>query len=339
MRDGGAQLTDRTSASGGPGSDGPLVAALAEVMSHQQHQQLAELNRGRLDPRLPELDWRADVDAEHALRVLEGEVLERERCVIAARAQAAPTDPDGFVAWFAELEASGPGQHDALFPWLATTARVEQMRWFLRQEVAGEAGFEDLVALAQLRLADQPKLELARNYWDEMGRGNAGGMHGPMLARLAKAVDLAELEATVPVVWESVALGNIMLGLAANRRYAYHALGALGAIELTAPGRAALVNQGLKRLQIAPQARHYFALHATLDIKHSAAWNQEVLRPVVAAEPRAAAAIAEGALLRLEAGRRCFARYRAELGVDQSQPRRVSSASPVVRSAVPMSLR
>ncbi|MBA3395173.1 MAG: iron-containing redox enzyme family protein [Deltaproteobacteria bacterium] len=308
-------------------------------MSEAQHRRLAELNRGRFDPRFPEASWQEDVDADHALRVLEGEVIERERSMIAARAQAAPTDPDSFVAWFEALEASGPGQHDPLFPWIAETATGEQMRWFLRQEVAGEAGFEDLVALAQLRLPEQPKLELARNYWDEMGRGNAGGMHGPMLARLATAVDLASLEETVPVVWESLALGNIMLGLAANRRYAYHALGALGAIELTAPGRAALVNQGLKRLKIAGHARHYFALHATLDIKHSAAWNEEVLHPVVAAEPRAAIAIAEGALLRLEAGRRCFERYRAELGLDQSQPSRVSSASRVVRSAVPMSLR
>lgn len=308
-------------------------------MSEAQHQRLADLNRGRLDPGFADAGWRAEVDAEHALRILEGEVIESERSLISARAETAPTDPDRFVAWFQALEASGPGQHDLLFPWLATTASVDQMRWFLRQEVAGEAGFEDLVALAQLRLAEQPKLELARNYWDEMGRGHAGGMHGPMLGRLATAVDLAALEATVPVVWESLALANIMLGLAANRRYAYHALGALGVIELTAAGRAALVNQGLKRLQIAPHARHYFALHATLDIKHSAAWNEQVLRPVVAAEPRAAVAIAEGALLRLEAGRRCFERYRAELGVDQIQPSRVSSASPVVRSAVPMSLR
>lgn len=308
-------------------------------MSEAQHQRLAQLNRGRLDPRFPSTDWRAELDVEHELRILEGELIEHERSLITARAQTAPTDPDDFVAWFEELETCGPGQHDALFPWLANIAGSEEMRWFLRQEVAGEAGFEDLVALAQLRLADQPKLELARNYWDEMGRGNAGGMHGPMLARLAEAVDLAALEATVPVVWESLALGNIMLGLAANRRYAYQALGALGAIELTAPGRAALVNQGLKRLQIAGHARHYFALHATLDIKHSVAWNEEVLRPIVAAEPRAAVALAEGALLRLTAGRRCFERYRAELGLDQSQPSRVSSASPVERSTVPMSLR
>eukprot|EP01036_Dinobryon_divergens_P060900 gene60901-81204_t len=38
-------------------------------------------------------------------------------------------------------------------------------------------------------------------------------------------------------VWESLALANTMVGLATTRRYAYHAVGALGVIELTAPGR------------------------------------------------------------------------------------------------------
>jgi hypothetical protein len=308
-------------------------------MSELVHRRLAELNHDRLNPRLPDGDWRSELDREHTLRLLEVEVIESERAAIRERAATAPTDPDSFIGWYEELATSGPGQNDPLFPWLATTATVEQMRWFLRQEVAGEAGFEDLVALSQLKLAEQPKLELARNYWDEMGRGNAGGMHGPMLSRLAIAVDLASLEASVPIVWESLALGNIMLGLAANRRYAYHSLGALGVIELTAPGRAVHVNAGLKRLRIASHARHYFALHATLDVKHSAAWNAEVLRPVVASEPGAAHAIAEGALLRLEAGRRCFERYRKELGLAQTQPSRPSSASPAVRSASPMSLR
>ena len=308
-------------------------------MTETAHLELAKLNQRRLSPRFPHPDWRDELEAEHALRQLEGALIERERTAILTRARTAPTDPDAFIEWFEELEATGPGQHDPLFTWLATTASVEQMRWFLRQEVAGEAGFEDLVALTQLRLPAQPKLELARNYWDEMGRGNAGGMHGPMLTRLAEVLELSALESTVPVVWESVALANIMLGLAANRRYAYHSIGALGVIELTAPARAALVNQGLKRLQIAGDARHYFALHATLDIKHSAAWNAEVLRPILASDPRTAPAIAEGALMRLEAGRRCFERYRRELAVDQIQPSRASSARPVVLSESPISIR
>jgi hypothetical protein len=159
-----------------------------------------------------------------------------------------------------------------------------------------------------------PKLELARNYWDEMGQGHAGGMHGPMLEQLARALDLEEHCDTV--VAESLALGNLMVAFAMNRRYAYQSIGALGVIELTAPWRAAHVNRGLKRLGFGGEARRYFALHATLDVKHSAAWNREVLRPLVAETPEAAAAIAEGALLRLMAGADCFERYRLELRID-----------------------
>jgi hypothetical protein len=48
------------------------------------------------------------------------------------------------------MSAHRAGQGDALFPWLATSATVEQMRWFLLQEVAGEAGFEDLLAMTQV---------------------------------------------------------------------------------------------------------------------------------------------------------------------------------------------
>ncbi|HET9752711.1 MAG TPA: iron-containing redox enzyme family protein, partial [Myxococcales bacterium] len=117
-------------------------------------------------------------------------------------------------------------------------------------------------------------------------------------------------------VWEALALANLLVALALDRRYAYHSVGALGAIEMTAPGRVAQVDRGLARLGVPKAARRYFTLHATLDLQHSAAWNREVLRPLVLREPRAARAIAEGALMRLRAGARCFARYRGELGLE-----------------------
>jgi hypothetical protein len=114
-------------------------------------------------------------------------------------------------------------------------------------------------------------------------------------------------------VWESLALANAMAGLAGNRCYAYHAVGALGAIELTAPGRSTCVAAGLRRLGVPADERHYFDLHAVLDVKHSQAWNEEAIVPLVAENPRIATAIAEGALMRLTCGARCFARYRAVL--------------------------
>ena len=90
-----------------------------------------------------------------------------------------------------------------------------------------------------------------------------------------------------------------MTAMATSRRYAFHAVGALGAIELTAPGRSACVAKGLRRLGLNGRERHYFELHAVLDVKHSEAWNREALRPLVAEDPRRARAIAEGALIRL----------------------------------------
>ena len=71
----------------------------------------------------------------------------------------------------------------------------------------------------------------------------------------------------------------------------------------------------LRRLGVPAKKRHYFALHAVLDVRHSEAWNREVLRPLVSEDPRRARAIAEGAVLRLWHGARCFERYRREFNL------------------------
>jgi hypothetical protein len=283
----------------------------SQFLNDDFQQGLAYWNRQRLAPALPTDDWRLILDGDAKMIRLEGAFVEELRAEISAEAAAVPRETDAFLAWFEALRRTGPGQGDPLFPWLAEEADLEAMRWFLTQEAAGEAGFDDLVAYAQVKLPARAKLELARNYWDEMGRGNAKGMHGPMLERLVTALELTpEIETSL---WESLALANAMTAMATTRRYAYHAIGALGAIELTAPGRSAATAAGLRRLGVEGKDRHYFDLHAVLDVKHSEAWNREAIAPLVAEDPRRATAIAEGALIRLRCGARCFARYRQEL--------------------------
>ncbi|MDB5394313.1 MAG: hypothetical protein JWM91_1819 [Rhodospirillales bacterium] len=293
----------------------PLKKAIIslEEENNALHRNLAYFNRARLSPGFAHPYWQVALGDEFSLRAVEGQFVECERKAVEALLADVPTDADAFVAWFEELIRGGPGQGDPLFQWLAETASYEQVRWFLHQEVAGEAGFEDLVALTQLKMPRQAKLELARNYWDEMGRGNAPGMHGPMLGRLADAFAVSPTPEST--VWEALALGNLMIALAANRRYAYQSIGALGVIELTAPGRAVQVARALRRLGMDGKARLYFELHATLDVRHSAAWNREIIHPLVAENPKTARPIAEGALLRLHAGSRCFNRYRSEMKV------------------------
>lgn len=242
--------------------------------------------------------------------------LRREQQVAAELISSLPSSlssgADAFIAWFEDLEIHGPGQGDPLFAWLESSADENSMRWFLCQELAGEAGFDDLVAMALVRMPARPKMEMARNLWDEFGRGTPAGVHGTLLARMAE-----ELGIMCPIdeaTAEALALGNLMAGLAVER-LAYQAVGALGVIELTAPGRVACVAAGMRRLGMPPSTRRYYELHATLDIEHARRWNEEVLRPLVTADARIAPLLAQGALMRLEAGRRCFTRYRAILCV------------------------
>jgi len=278
------------------------------------HRGLAHWNHRRLAPAMPHAQWRAELDDDARMLRVEGAFIEAFRKAVAPQVADVPSDPDGFIAWFEGLKDSGPGQWDPLFAWLENEAGLEQMQWFLTQEAAGEAGFDDLVAYTQVKLPARPKLELARNYWDEMGRGHMGGMHGPMLDRTVQGLGLTpSIDGTC---WQSLALANTLTAFATTRRYVYHSIGALGVVELTAPTRVGAVAEGLKRLGRPPEQRKYFQLHAHLDVEHSKAWNAEALIPLVSEQPECARYIAEGALMRLICGEQCFEAYRAHLWAD-----------------------
>jgi len=289
----------------------PGKSSVGQFLTNEFQQGLARWNHQRLAPQFPGDEWQKELDRDLQMLRLEGGFIEELRREVASEAAAAPIDADGFIAWFEALQDNGPGQGDPLFPWLAEEASRGELTWFLEQEAAGEAGFDDLVAYTQVKMPVRAKLELARNYWDEMGRGNIKGMHGLMLDSLIETLALQpRIESTV---WESLALANAMTAMATTRRYAWHSVGALGVIELTAPGRSAATAKALKRLGFSGRDARYFNLHAVLDVKHSEDWNREALRPLVEEDPRRATAIAEGALIRLKCGGRCFERYRAEL--------------------------
>jgi pyrroloquinoline quinone (PQQ) biosynthesis protein C len=271
---------------------------------------LAQFNRDRLTPGVGVHPFTPHAQSMFAL---EESFVAESRDRIQDLLHDVPVEPKPFVSWFEALQDHGPGQGDPLFPWLEARANLSQLRWFLAQEVAGEAGFEDLLSVTQVKMPVRAKLEMARNFWDEMGRGQEAGMHGLMLGRLSRALGLEPaIETTVP---ESLALGNMMVALAFNRRYAFQSIGAMGAIELTAPTRAVHVVAALRRLGVSRRDSHYFALHAAIDLRHSAAWNAEVISSLVSEERARIRPIAEGALLRLWCGLGCFKRYRAEFGL------------------------
>ena len=296
------------------------------------HSYLANCNIKRIAVGTPSDSWEEDERAELGIRLLQGRFLEELRSSVMPMTKESIGDPDHFVAWFESLAEWGPGQHHPLFDWLADSATADEMKWFLTQEAAGEAGFDDLVAYTQVKLPVQAKLECARNYWDEMGRGKPKAMHGPLLESMVEELSLEpSIETTV---WESLALSNTMQGLATTRRYTYHSLGALGVIELTAPLRAARVARGMRRLGFSRKVSAYFDLHAVLDVEHSRAWIREIIRPLVTENPECAQFLAEGALMRLQCGQLCFDRYCQELGLELTavQPNQSSEYKKVAES-------
>jgi hypothetical protein len=245
------------------------------MTDHELHHALARLDRLRLSPALADDDWEMALENEYALRAREIEFIERERAHVAPTARETPTTTSEFRCWFSKLGARDP---DPLFAWLAERASLAQLQWFLRQELAGESGFVDLVALIQLHMPVRAKLELARNYWDGVGRGASCAMHDPVRDRLANVLG----GTPAPLLWEALAVGNLVAGLAANRRYAYHAVGALGMALLTDPTEILQVDAGLERCGVAARAREYCSLHAGLGVEHARTWSSEVIEPMIA---------------------------------------------------------
>ena len=153
------------------------------------HQELAHFNVARVAVSVPSACWNADLETEFEHRVAEDQYLEALRLQVALLLPLQHGNTDNFINWFESLAADGPGQQQTLFDWLEQSATLQQRRWFLTQEVAGEAGFDDLLANTQIKLPVQAKLECARNYWDEMGHGRQSAMHGKVLGCIVQQLD------------------------------------------------------------------------------------------------------------------------------------------------------
>ena len=92
-------------------------------------QALASWNHERLSPQFPSDDWQKLLERDFRMLRLEGGFIEELRREVAAEAAEAPTDVEGFIAWFEALKEDGPGQEDPLFPWIAEQADREEISW------------------------------------------------------------------------------------------------------------------------------------------------------------------------------------------------------------------
>jgi hypothetical protein len=218
---------------------------------------------------------------------------------------------DAAVAWdlpadpVAAVRALGRrGLVPDVYEWLATDADDDELVEFLTIEGGPDGGFDDLVAACQVGLDGEAKLELARNYWDEMGNGTLEAVHTELHRRLARALDLRAVpRARQPIeALERSVLGSL---LATNRHLQREMVGALGLVELQAGPRCRKVVAALRRLDAPEGAFPFYEEHAVADPRHGKDWVDHVVA-TLGRDPGWAAGIVRGARWRSLVNERFF---------------------------------
>ena len=183
------------------------------------------------------------------------------------------------------------------YHWLAKQASWAELVDFLSLEGGPDAGFDDLVALCQVGLSGEPKLELARNYWDEMGNGSAAAVHTVLHDDLVAAAGIRRVpeEETPTEALERTALNGL---LATNRYLQPEMIGSLGMTELQAGPRCRMVVQALERLGAPADTFPFYREHAEVDPRHGRDWVDNAVLPLVAEHPGWGRRIVRGAAWR-----------------------------------------
>ena len=203
-----------------------------------------------------------------------------------------------------------------VYDWLAQDADRAEIVEFLAIEGGPDGGFDDLVAACQIGLDGAPKLELAQNYWDEMGNGSLARVHTELHRKLSRALGLScpPREAQPVEALERSVLTGL---LATNRWLQPELLGALGLLELQAGPRCRRVVTALERVGAGEDALDFYVEHATVDPRHGKDWVDKAVVPFEG-DPRWAPGIVRGARWRSIVNAGFFAAM-AEMFVQQQR--------------------
>lgn len=200
----------------------------------------------------------------------------------------------------------------AAYDWLARSATWPEVVRFLALEGGPDGGFDDLVALCQVGLSGTPKVELARNYWDELGRGEPGDVHTVLHDRLVAAIGMPRVPlAEQPVeALERAALGGL---LSTNHWLQPEMVGALGLTELQAGPRCRKVLAAFDRLGAPADAYPFYVEHAEVDPVHGKDWLENAIVPLVESHSEWSPRILRGALWRSRVNAAFFDRIKGEV--------------------------
>jgi Iron-containing redox enzyme len=211
----------------------------------------------------------------------------------------APTEPSSYLTWLKrQARSHRVYKHPYYRRFIRDHATPEDLRAYVIQESVVDGRFDDLLAMMQIGTSGSAKMEIANNFWDEMGNGNFAEVHTQLFSNIYKVFDITSDELEQSLTANALLSGNLAVMLCRYRRYYPEAVGFLGMTEWLVPERFTQVLHAWDRLGLPEDGIVYHRLHVTIDSKHAAGWFHNIVLPAAVA-PRMRLGIARGTIWRL----------------------------------------
>ncbi|ADI10660.1 hypothetical protein SBI_07540 [Streptomyces bingchenggensis BCW-1] len=239
------------------------------------------------------------------LRLLEQATAAAEDAALEPGAlDAAPTEPSAYLSWLKKsAREHRVYKHPYYREFIRDHATADDLRNYVIQESVVDGRFDDLLATMQVGTSGDAKMEIAENFWDEMGNGDPSQVHTHLFNQIFRVFDIPAQELERSLTANALLSGNLAVLLCRYRHLYPEAVGFLGMTEWLAPERFVHVVHAWERLGLPDVGIVYHKLHITVDSRHAAGWFHNVVVPAATSE-RMRRAIARGTLWRLNSSAR-----------------------------------
>ncbi|WP_215547287.1 iron-containing redox enzyme family protein [Amycolatopsis sp. CA-230715] len=215
-----------------------------------------------------------------------------------------PSEGKPYLSWLKGL-ARGHSvfKHPYYVDFINHHASRADLRTYVIQESLVDGRFDDLLAMMQVGTNGPAKMEIANNFWDEMGNGDPAEVHTHLFNKIYEVFDITADELEDAMTATDLLSGNLAVLLCRYRRLHGEAVGFLGMTEWLVPDRFQNVVRAWERLGLPDVGITYHRLHITVDSQHAAGWFHNVVLPASSSEAMRRG-IARGSLWRLNSSGR-----------------------------------
>lgn len=229
--------------------------------------------------------------------------------------ESAPREGRAYLSWLKEhIRNHRVFKHPYYTEFINHTAQADDLRRYVIQESLVDGRFDDFLAMMQVGTAGEAKMEIAANFWDEMGNGRPEEVHTTLFSKIYDVFDITAEEMEAEMTASDLLSGNLSVLLCRYRSLYPEAVGYLGMTEWLAPDRFRNVVRAWERLGLPEVGIVYHRLHVTIDSRHAAGWFHNVVLPAAGSDYMRHG-ITRGALWRANSSARHLDERLASIGV------------------------